>query len=178
VNNSYGRLAGHTGCVSSVTWHDETELISGSWDHTIKLWNTDTLSMVSSQNMSTSVFSTAYSPRHRVVLSTHVDSKVKTWDPRGGEGTLGTVFTSHKGIVSQVKWHPTRDNYFLTAGHDKTVKVWDFRSKYPLYTVKEHTEKVFSVAWSVEGNETTQADLMSGGADTQLRQHHMEIGRS
>ncbi|PRP77255.1 hypothetical protein PROFUN_13638 [Planoprotostelium fungivorum] len=176
ANGPRSKIVGHTNCVSDLTWYSEEEIASVSWDHTLRVWNVESGLQAQLKNLNTSINGVSYSGRHRMFLTAHVDAKIKSCDTRGDENQ-GPQFTSHKGPVSSVQWHPTRENYFVTSGLDQTVKVWDFRSSYPLYTIKEHKDKVLAAVWSVQNNEKDVSDILSGGADTQLRQHHVSTGR-
>ena len=52
-------MSGHTEAVSSIQWMNSTEIISGGWDHCIRLWdvptgmNKDTLVSIDSSGLRT-----------------------------------------------------------------------------------------------------------------------------
>ena len=46
-------------------------------------------------------------------------------------------FTSHEGWVTCVDWCVSREELFVSGGHDNLVKMWDWRScRTPLYDLK------------------------------------------
>lgn len=69
------------------------------------------------------------------------------------EKKFKSSFESHEGWVSQVKFNPTLDHVFLSAGYDGTVKLWDLRNEdKPLSTLKRKASspdyKVFAAEWN------------------------------
>lgn len=37
------------------------------------------------------------------------------------------TFLGHRGWISAVRWAPDRDNLFVSASFDNSVKMWDLR---------------------------------------------------
>lgn len=158
-------LGGHKEAVAGVAWLGQDELASASWDHTIKIWDTELGGMKGELVGNKAFFSISYSPVNRSLLATGADRSVRLYDPRSSEGSLvKAVFTSHVGWVSQVHWAKERPNQFISCSHDQLVKVWDQRShKTPLYELTGHSDKVLCCDWS------NQQYIASGGADNDMK---------
>jgi len=158
-------LGGHKEAVSGVTWLGEGELVSSSWDHTIKIWDMELGGLKTELVGNKAFFSISYSPRNKTLLASSADRSVRLYDPRSQEGSVvKAMFTSHVGWVSSVCWSPDSENLFISASHDQLVKMWDNRSyKTPLYELTGHSEKVLCCDWS------NQEYIASGGADNHLK---------
>ena len=64
----------------------------------------------------------------------------KQW---AGEGPLG-----HDGMISSLKWHPSNDNQFISAGGDGEVKIWDITGGNEcLTTYYGHSEESTSITF-------------------------------
>eukprot|EP01133_Synstelium_polycarpum_P016166 gene16166-19240_t len=128
-------LIGHSQGVRTVTWPTQFQILSGSMDHTIKLWDIESMSC--SDTMS------------GLIASAHADRNVRLWDPRVKDGKFNVQsLQSHKSWVTSVRWKPNSANQLISASHDGTVKLWDTRSKIPLFTLNQTADnKVLSASW-------------------------------
>jgi len=43
---------------------------------------------------------------------------------------------------------PENDNIFISTSYDHTIKGWDIRSSFPLFTLRSHHDKVFCCMWN------------------------------
>jgi ribosome biogenesis protein YTM1 len=165
-------LAGHKEGISSVAWMDgKEELCSCSWDHTVKIWDTELGGMKSELVGTRSFFSLSYSPLSRVILTSSADRSIRLYDPRSKDGLIvRSQFTSHMGWVTSVDWCKKKEQLFVSGGHDTLVKMWDSRScKTPLFDLKGHTDRVLAVDWG-------QANIVvSGGADNALKMFNSNL---
>ncbi|KAK1798115.1 hypothetical protein P4O66_000612 [Electrophorus voltai] len=95
-------LSGHTEAVSSVLWMDTEELCSGSWDHTIRLWDAETGSQ---KNMLVRVtLPVRWSPSHeQQLISGSLDNLVKLWDTRSCKAPLYDL-AAHEDKVLCADW--------------------------------------------------------------------------
>lgn len=79
----------------------------------------------------------------------------------------------HTAWVSSVSWSRTSEYALCTGSYDSTVRVWDIRSREPLYTVDNEGEdkskdKVLSVFWD-------DNKILSGGEDKKLRIYQAKV---
>lgn len=77
----------------------------------------------------------------------------------------------HTAWVSSVSWSRTSEYALCTGSYDSTVRVWDIRSKEPLYTVdaeEKTNDKVLSVFWD-------DNKILSGGEDKKLRIYQAKV---
>ncbi|RLU27289.1 hypothetical protein DMN91_001090 [Ooceraea biroi] len=158
-------MKGHTHAVSGVVWSKKSEVITCSWDHTMKVWDTEMGHKKQEIHAENSIFSVDYSPLSNMLLTGSADGFVRLYDPRSTEGAImKTKFTSHKQWVAKVCWSTVDEHLFISGSYDSVVKMWDTRSsKTALYDLVGHKDKILSLDW------TNPEVILSGGADNTLR---------
>lgn len=130
-----------------------------------------------------------YSAHSRLIATGHTDNVLRLWDPRSegmeknmpcigsitsayqnnADGTnVKLALRGHTGWISSVSWSPKSEYTLCSGSYDATVRVWDIRSKGPLYTVNaddnddSSSKKVLSVDWSGD-------QIVCGGEDKKLQ---------
>ncbi|KAL6258849.1 hypothetical protein P5V15_010795 [Pogonomyrmex californicus] len=158
-------MKGHKQAISGIIWSGRMEIITGSWDHTIKIWDTELGGIKHEIHGDKCFFDIDYSPHSRAVIAGSADQHVRLYDPRSTEGTIAKAkFTSHTQWVAAVHWAPEDEHLFVSGAYDNTVKLWDTRSpKVPLFDLLGHEDKVLVCDWSYDKL------ILSGGADNTLR---------
>ncbi|KAK6603924.1 Vegetative incompatibility protein HET-E-1-like protein 15 [Botrytis cinerea] len=163
VNASMGAalqtLEGHTGPVTSVAFSpDSKQIVSGSWDYTVKLWDTMTGVMLQTlQGHALSVNSVAFSPDGKQIVSGSRDYTVKLWDTM--TGVMLQTLQGHALSVISVAFSPD-GKQIVSGSRDDTVKLWDAMTGAILQTLEGHTSAVNSVAFSPDGKQ-----IVSGSRD-------------
>jgi hypothetical protein len=122
-------LWGHKGFISGLAWSpDEGMLASGSYDSSIRFWNTET-GCGSSKFLGQTgglCFSVAWSPDGRFLVSTASDWIIRLWDVKTGK--LFAELKGHTGAVYSAAWSP--DGRFLASGcRYGLIQLWDVESK-------------------------------------------------
>ncbi|MCL6542546.1 MAG: AAA family ATPase, partial [Roseiflexus sp.] len=162
-------LEGHTGSVEAVAVSpDGRFIVSGSWDNTLKVWDTDSGRLLRSLEGHTSgVYAVAVSPDGRYIVSGSVDRTLKVWD--AASGRLLRSLEGHTR-VNAVALSP--DGRFIVSGSwDNTLKVWDAASGRLLRSLEGHTG-VNAVALSPDGR-----TIVSGAADGTVKVWDARDGR-
>jgi WD40 repeat protein len=150
---------GHTQGVNSVAFSpDGKQILSGSYDSTVKLWD-----MVSGREIRTfqehisGVNSVAFSPDGRQVLSGSTDTTSKLWDVASGREIR--TFSGHTGFVHSVAFSPD-GRQILSGSSDNTIKLWDAAGGREIRTFQGHSDNVNSVTFSFDGRQ-----VLSGSTD-------------
>ena len=155
-------LMEHSNSVISVAASpDGKYLASGSWDHTVIIWDAESgACMLILEGHSNNVSSVCWSPDGKYLASGSWDKTVIIWDAESGACML--ILEGHSYTVESVSWSP--DGKYLASGSiDETLIIWDAESGQKLKTLEGHFGSVESVSWSPDGKY-----LASGSMDSTL----------
>jgi WD40 repeat protein len=140
---------GHDSMVSSVAISRDGRLVlSGSIDHTARLWDAATgAELRRFEGHTLDVTSAAFSPDGRFVLTGSADTTVRQWDAATGEQVRRFA---NLGPVTSVAYSP--DGRFAVAGSfDHSVRRFDMASGDELEPYVGAPDRVSSVAYSPDG---------------------------
>lgn len=75
-------MKGHKEAISGVVWSNKTEIITSSWDHTLKVWDTELGGIKHEFAGNKSFFDLDYSPLSKVLITASADKHIRLYDPR------------------------------------------------------------------------------------------------
>eukprot|EP00042_Codosiga_hollandica_P025139 m.109729 g.109729 ORF g.109729 m.109729 type:complete len:453 (+) comp51780_c0_seq2:2794-4152(+) len=120
-------LKGHQGPVTSVDWlskHDQ--IVSGSWDNTIRLWDVETGSMILTlQGHEKHVTHVHAHPSNRLIVSASRDCTFRLWDFRQAAIHEVNICQVHTAPITSALL--TASNNIVSGSDDRTIKIWDLR---------------------------------------------------
>ncbi|MET7842216.1 PQQ-binding-like beta-propeller repeat protein [Streptomyces sp. NPDC005356] len=152
---------------------DDSLLVAGSSDGTVRCWNPLTGDPVGRPIPvhNKTVWSVAYSPDNACFAFASDDSTVWVWDPATGS-PVGRPLTGHSGAVYAVAF--SSDSALLaTGGKDGTVRLWNPATGNPVgEPLTGHDDSVWAVSFSLDG-----ALLASGGSDGIVRLWNPATGK-
>ena len=152
----------HTDSVRSVAWSpDGSQIVSGSVDTTVRIWDATTGENTRTLNGHTgSVESVAWSPDGSQIVSGSNDNTVRIWNAATGESR---TLNGHTLLVHSVAWSPD-GSQIVSGSWDNTVRIWNAATGNLARTLNGHTGRVSSVAWSPDGSQ-----IVSGSWDRTVR---------
>jgi WD40 repeat protein len=115
-----------------------------------------------------SIYSVAFSPDGKYILTGSQDGTARLWDVQKGEEVRR--FIVHKGGVSAVAFSPD-GKLVVTGGNDGTVRLWDDKSGDEIKEFTGHANGVSAVAFSHNGKY-----LLTAGGDNTARLWDVETG--
>jgi WD40 repeat protein len=119
-----GPLEGHEGWVCCVLWsRDGSRLFSGSYDKTIRCWNSDTGAQIGHPWTGHNSFirSLSLSPDGSILTSASFDKTVRFWDTTTGN-TIRQHLQHDKGVEA-VRFSPSGE-FVASAGLDGKIYLW------------------------------------------------------
>jgi WD40 repeat protein len=149
-------LESHTKIVNSVVvTPDGQQIISGSADDTIKIWDLASGQLLRSlRSGQHGVTSVAVTPNGRQVVSAGYKT-IRVWDLTSGQ--LLRSMDGHTDVVNSVAVTPDGQQ-IVSGSKDKTIKVWDLASGQQLRSMEGHADRVYAVAVTPDGQK-----IVSGG---------------
>merc|ERR1712033_124474 len=128
------RLTGHGHFVSDVVLSSDGHFaLSGSWDHTLRLWDLGTGSSTRRfESHSKEVLSVAFSADNRQIVSGSRDKTVKVWSLQNCK--LKTDHIGHHGYLNTVTMSPD-GSLCASGGKDAKAMLWDLNDGKHLYTL-------------------------------------------
>ncbi|KAK4527381.1 hypothetical protein GAYE_SCF39G5303 [Galdieria yellowstonensis] len=172
-NRLLKRFAFHSGPVLDVDWRDDTSFASCSTDKTIYVCRVDEEAPLRVFHGHDDEINTVrWDPSGSMLASCSDDRTVKVWTLESRQ--VNSQFTSclydfreHSRDVYAVSWspsgpgteNPNKALLLASASFDHTVKLWDIQSGICQWTLSKHTEPVYSVSFSPDGEYIASGSL-------------------
>ena len=162
---------GHSNSVNSVAFSpDGRQILSGSYDRTIKLWDAATGREIRTfTGHSAAVWSVGFSPEGTRIVSGSGDYTIKLWDAATGREIR--TFTGHSGSVYSARFSP-EGTRIVSGSYDRTIKLWEVSTGREIRTLSGHSGSVLSVAFSPDGTR-----IVSGSGDYTIKLWDTATGR-
>ncbi len=163
-------LKGHDSDVESVAFSPDGKTIASGSDHnTVKLWDIKTGQLVCTLSGHVdNVRSLAFSLDGDILASGSNDSTVRLWDIKSGNCPPSSklILAKHSNRFWVVRLNRVRAVAFspdgetlISAGNDKTIRLWNFKTGKIKQILSGHTDNVTSLAVSNDGK------LIASGSD-------------
>ncbi|KAJ4344460.1 uncharacterized protein N0V89_012202 [Didymosphaeria variabile] len=106
---------------------DSLAFLTSSYDHTVKLYSSETLAPSASFDLDSVVYNIALSPiaSHLLVACATQHPTVRLVDLRSGASTHSLA--GHSGAILSTAWSPTREHILASGATDGSVRFWDVR---------------------------------------------------
>ncbi|MCH2234052.1 MAG: caspase family protein [Crocinitomicaceae bacterium] len=122
---------GHTAITGSLAFTEENEMVSASWDGTVKLWdfNSGTLE-AKLKGFKGGVFAVEVL-NDGLIAAAGADKSIRIWDPNKNEIKFELV--GHNSAVTDLSFDKHR-NRLLSCSEDGVIKLWDLDQKSEIFT--------------------------------------------
>jgi len=163
------RFKAHGDVVHSVAFNrdgNEKTIVSGSFDRTIRLWNVNTGEEEGNKSRqpfaehNSAVYSVAFSPNDKKIVSTDDDLHIKILDV---EKRKPLALEGHDDTVTSVALSPDGKT-IVSCSPDSTTRVWDVTTGKQLQKVNTKDIEVMSVSFSHDGK-----TLVTGESDDTIK---------
>lgn len=151
-------LKGHSGWPVSLKFGQSgTQLLSGSIDSTIRVWDLKTGHCTHTLRGHSDIISAVdLSPDESTIASASDDQTVRLWDTYTGKCLK--VLQGHQGWVRGVAFAPTEEQ-LVSGSADGTLIIWDLATGNAQQQLFGHAAPVWSVAFTPDGQSVVSSSL-------------------
>ncbi|AFY56262.1 WD40 repeat-containing protein [Rivularia sp. PCC 7116] len=171
TGNIIRTLKAHKKSVNSVAISPNGKLIaSGGADRTARIWNLKTAKMLNTLDTDSKVNSVAFSPDGGIIATGGEAYNIKLWEVISGKEicTLDSLNWAKDGVFSafSVKCltFSLNGEILATNSYNNDIKLWNVNTKQEIHTLKGHSAKVNSIAFSPD-----ERFLYSGSDDSTIK---------
>ncbi len=169
-------LTSHKGPVAAVAiTPDGSKLITGSHDHTIKIWNAQTgRALKTLKGHDRAVCALAVSGDGKWIASGGVDQTIRIWEVRSGKlvQAFRGLFSGHADTVTALAFHPA-SSVLVSASRDWTVRLWDVKLGKEIYSLRDYEEAVLALAMGRDGK-----TIAYGGVGKHIAIRNLKTGKA
>ena len=160
-------FAGHSRGITFASFSpDDKQLLSASYDRTVRLWSIETGLVATLSGHKDEVYIAVFSPDGQTIASGDASGTIMLWSSEKRIRVKG--FVAHTGAVAALAF--SQDGSTLASGGaDGLVKIWNSQDGTLIQEFKGHREQVNSVAFSPDGK-----TLISGSFDGSVRAWSLE----
>lgn len=121
-------LPGHKAPVMSCDWlPNGHQLVTGSWDHTAKLWDFESAQVIHSlEGHDQELTHVCAHPKQQLLVTSSLDATFRLWDFRAPPIHSVNVFQGHSKAVNSAVF--SLKEHVISGSDDHTVKIWDLRN--------------------------------------------------
>ncbi|PKN70266.1 MAG: hypothetical protein CVU54_06585 [Deltaproteobacteria bacterium HGW-Deltaproteobacteria-12] len=150
--------------IESLDYSRDGELIVSGGGTSLKLWDALTGREIRTfTGVADVIYSVAFSPDVRFVLTGCANHKAVLWDVETGKPIRSFIGQTKDDLIESVAFSPDGRSV-LTGGSDKTIRLWDTASGQEIRTFAGHKAWVNSVGFSPDGKL-----IVSGGWDGHIK---------
>ncbi|XP_062207515.1 WD repeat-containing protein ATCSA-1 isoform X2 [Phragmites australis] len=121
---------GHKFAISAAVWYpvDTGLFVTASFDHFVKVWDTNSTQVVMDFKMPGKVYSAAMSPiatTHMLIATGSADVQVRLCDVASGAFTH--TLSGHRDGIMSLEWSASSEWILMSGGCDGAIRFWDIR---------------------------------------------------
>ena len=157
------KIRAHEGGCAAISFeYNSGNLISGGHDRTVKMWDTNTGSLIRTLHGCVgSVLDLTITQDNRYVIAASSSNNLCVWDVNSGR--IRHTLTGHLDKVCAVDVSKISGRHVASAAYDRTIKVWDLQKGYCINTIIFHSN-CNALCFSTDGQ-----TICSGHVDGNLR---------
>jgi len=155
---------------------------AASYDDNLRLWDAATGRQIGAplKGHDGEVYSVAFSPDGRKIVSGSSDATIRLWDAATGR-QIGAPLTGHWGTISSVAFSPDGSR-IVSGGNDATIRKWDASTGQQIgASITGHKGLISSVVFSPDGRRIVSGckddPLAAGVHDATIRLWDASTGR-
>ncbi|KRX01707.1 WD40-repeat-containing domain [Pseudocohnilembus persalinus] len=142
----------HLNSIETISFNptQSNQLVTGSHDHTMKLWDTNKMTCTGTlEGHKEGVWASQFSSDGKTLLSASPDKTILIWDVAKAKPIQS--LKEHKNKVYHANFNET-SKLIASGGEDSRLIIWDLRKGTPLKIIKSDNKIIYSTKWSKCGN--------------------------